>query len=551
MSSRPRRSAAQRATAAITDMADRDRETSEPQHYHQQQQQRTMSSRSSRRSGGGNGIASVARGAPSSSPPSSTGAGDGGVGGQGIDDDQHIHLTLKLPSNKLRQATGGSSTSAGTGTSNGKRKLPGSATATGGASGDKGRAGVADAGSKRARGGKKNYVIDSSEEEDDEQGEEDEEDEAEDDEEEEGSEIEVEVAPRNFAKGRGEEEEEEEDGDERMEDPGEDDAEGDDDGDEMDVDAEGDEDDDQNPDADGDVDMDVTPTPKLPAIKVTKPSKNPSTPSKVKGAHVTKPTAKGSVAAKKPSASNDDEDGEAEEDEDEELSELESEPEDVTVQVANGEEDAEGDEEEDVDAEGEEEIEVADEDAEGDEDDGLESDEEEGTSRADTPDLSKLTARQRAKLGDVSHEYMKLSDGKRPPLTSSPLYGSRLLTYRFPEVQAKKHFTAEELSMRRAEMARRRRNLSEKRNEEVKMETINKLLKKQAPKTNRKTAALMAAEETPETDTQRVDPMLIRWVNNKNGSIVAVPDELLSGPVGKVFVTGGTGPRGKMVEEVS
>jgi Ino eighty subunit 2 len=37
------------------------------------------------------------------------------------------------------------------------------------------------------------------------------------------------------------------------------------------------------------------------------------------------------------------------------------------------------------------------------------------------------------------------------------------------EVQAKKHFTAEELSMRRAEMARRRRNLSEKRNEEVKV----------------------------------------------------------------------------------
>lgn len=35
-------------------------------------------------------------------------------------------------------------------------------------------------------------------------------------------------------------------------------------------------------------------------------------------------------------------------------------------------------------------------------------------------------------------------------------------------MQAKKHFTAEELSMRRAEMARRRRNLSEKRNEEVK-----------------------------------------------------------------------------------
>lgn len=39
-----------------------------------------------------------------------------------------------------------------------------------------------------------------------------------------------------------------------------------------------------------------------------------------------------------------------------------------------------------------------------------------------------------------------------------------------PEVQAKKTFTAEELSMRRLEMARRRRNLSDKRNEEVKVQ---------------------------------------------------------------------------------
>ena len=36
--------------------------------------------------------------------------------------------------------------------------------------------------------------------------------------------------------------------------------------------------------------------------------------------------------------------------------------------------------------------------------------------------------------------------------------------------------------MRRAEMARRRKNLSEKRNEEEKADTINRLLKKQAPK---------------------------------------------------------------------
>lgn len=44
------------------------------------------------------------------------------------------------------------------------------------------------------------------------------------------------------------------------------------------------------------------------------------------------------------------------------------------------------------------------------------------------------------------------------------------------EVQAKKVFTAEELSMRRQEMARRRRNLSEKRNEEVKVRQRGKNL---------------------------------------------------------------------------
>ena len=39
----------------------------------------------------------------------------------------------------------------------------------------------------------------------------------------------------------------------------------------------------------------------------------------------------------------------------------------------------------------------------------------------------------------------------------------------FAEAQKKKHLTAEEHAMRRAEMARRRKNLSEKRNEEEKV----------------------------------------------------------------------------------
>ncbi|XXG97550.1 hypothetical protein Hte_003855 [Hypoxylon texense] len=95
-------------------------------------------------------------------------------------------------------------------------------------------------------------------------------------------------------------------------------------------------------------------------------------------------------------------------------------------------------------------------------------------------------------------------------------------------------------------MARRRRNLSEKRNEE--METINKLLKKQAPKTNRKSH--LGGDQTPDVDSQRANPLFVRWISNKDGSRAGVPDEMLSGPAGRVFVKGGLG-RGKMVEEVS
>lgn len=44
------------------------------------------------------------------------------------------------------------------------------------------------------------------------------------------------------------------------------------------------------------------------------------------------------------------------------------------------------------------------------------------------------------------------------------------------EPQVKKHLTAEERAMRRAEMARRRKNLSEKRNEEEKVRLLNHIV---------------------------------------------------------------------------
>ncbi|KAH7311727.1 PAPA-1-like conserved region-domain-containing protein [Stachybotrys elegans] len=291
-----------------------------------------------------------------------------------------------------------------------------------------------------------------------------------------------------------EEEEEEAEIDDDEDAEGEDDMELDAEGD--DVDAEGDE------DADGDIEMDTSVI--HPTIKVSRPPKS-------------------TISAKGQPVPDDDDD----EDDDELSDPGDSEPEDQTMGFGDetmADEDAEGEE---IEVAGEEEEEEEEEEAE----EGEERDSDEDGSRAGSPDLAKMTKRQRARFEDEPQQYMKLSD----------------------EVQVKKHFTAEELSMRRQEMARRRRNLSEKRTEEVKMETINKLLKKQAPKVNRKAAAAAAANgEAGEADGPRPSPVFIRWVNGKNGSRLAVPGEILNGPVGTVFQGNGTGMRsGKMVEEVA
>lgn len=111
--------------------------------------------------------------------------------------------------------------------------------------------------------------------------------------------------------------------------------------------------------------------------------------------------------------------------------------------------------------------------------------------------------------------------------------------------------------MRRAEMARRRKNLSEKRNEEEKMDTINRLLKKQAPKRRNKPVAEIAAEagEDAEEDVVKAPALYARFVQRAEGTLVAVPDEWLEAPVGKVFAQPdgrGTRPLGaRMVEEVA
>ena len=263
-----------------------------------------------------------------------------------------IHLTVKMPSSKLREATGVS-----------EKVAP---------SGSRGGGSILSAPTRASRA-KRSVVIESESES------EEEEDEGDDD-------------------AEGEDDDEAEDDDENLEE---------DEGYE-DPDAEGeaeDQDADADVDADSDIDMeDADARPPPPVLKITGPSSKPAisvTPAQVGKAK--------SVEGKEVEMADDG---------DEDLSDLGS---------------------------------------EGDEDDLEQEDEGRGgddESRSSTPDVSKMTKRQRSRLDQVmGGDFLQL-----------PM-----------EPQIKKHLTAEEHAMRRAEMARRRKNLSEKRNEEEKVGFLHQL----------------------------------------------------------------------------
>ncbi|KAK5697475.1 hypothetical protein LTR97_007613 [Elasticomyces elasticus] len=185
--------------------------------------------------------------------------------------------------------------------------------------------------------------------------------------------------------------------------------------------------------------------------------------------------------------------------------------------------------------------------------------EDDENSRSATPDLSKLTRRQRGL-------YVP-----EPEFTASTSDGVGLMALS-NEALKKKVFSEEEHAMRRQEMARRRKMLSEKRGEEEKMETINKLLSKPAPKRRTRAemiAAQYAAENSNSTPNpedgemfvERADAGFTRYVQNARGARLGVPVEWLeaavgeglgrglgrTGGVGAGFVSGGGGG---MVEEV-
>jgi Ino eighty subunit 2 len=94
------------------------------------------------------------------------------------------------------------------------------------------------------------------------------------------------------------------------------------------------------------------------------------------------------------------------------------------------------------------------------------------------------------------------------------------------------------------------------------MDTINKLLKKQAPKrrgragnpTTDTTTNNSGGDATPANGEvidsvpyEKPNRVFIRWVSNAQGSRLGVPEEWLGESVGRIFGSNG----GRMVEEVN
>lgn len=204
-----------------------------------------------------------------------------------------------------------------------------------------------------------------------------------------------------------------------------------------DEDAPGEEDD-EDADADGDIDLDDVP-PQPPVRRATK-----AAPTRGKAA---KSVEEKEMELEEEEEEEEEEDDDVDEDEDEDA-------------LSDTDTDAEG-ELDDQEESAVPEVNVDDLDEE-DEEDELDDDMDSDAMALNT---GKTTKRQRGNLGN---DFLQLPMGKY--ITLKFLYFTEpYRANKHTEPQVKKHLTAEERAMRRAEMARRRKNLSEKRNEEEKV----------------------------------------------------------------------------------
>ncbi|ODV98315.1 hypothetical protein PACTADRAFT_48098 [Pachysolen tannophilus NRRL Y-2460] len=175
--------------------------------------------------------------------------------------------------------------------------------------------------------------------------------------------------------------------------------------------------------------------------------------------------------------------------------------------------DEEEDEEEEEEEEGQADIDQ----------DLLLTDEEEWELSGPKQDISKMTERQRAKFLE-ENKNLDVKNSKYS--VDSDSNGFLELSN---EPTKKKVYTEEELQLRRAETARKRKNLSERRLEEEKQDTLNRLLKRRANKV-RDIKSLNDEDKPSILDKPRRPVLqhkaLISWRSTKDKFQLIVPDVL-------------------------
>ncbi|CAG8624791.1 6824_t:CDS:2, partial [Acaulospora colombiana] len=91
------------------------------------------------------------------------------------------------------------------------------------------------------------------------------------------------------------------------------------------------------------------------------------------------------------------------------------------------------------------------------------------------------------------------------------------------EPMRKKHLTEEEIQLRKSEIARRRKNQSIQRAEQDKMDTINRLLKKQATKKRSKDLDDNDSVHNNDGGSSASIPNVFHYVTNQEGCSLSVP----------------------------
>ncbi|CAG8823342.1 9508_t:CDS:2, partial [Gigaspora margarita] len=139
------------------------------------------------------------------------------------------------------------------------------------------------------------------------------------------------------------------------------------------------------------------------------------------------------------------------------------------------------------------------------------------------PPQHQTSSNSRKKYSSPSHDARILTKRQRAKLDDN--YDSDLLQLPM-EPMKKKQLTEEEMLLKKSEIARRRKHQSIQRAEQDKMDTINRLLKKQASKKRSKDQDETDSINKDDNSTNSQTPVAFHYVTNKDGCTLSVPHDI-------------------------